>query len=552
MMTKPIMKKQTGTATLPDRLAALGELARLGGGRLDPVLVADIQALVERAGERLRLSGEHTVIALAGATGSGKSSLFNALVGLDLSPVGVRRPTTGHPLACVWGPDGAGPLLDWLGVPRRHQLARDSELDLSNHDDLRGLLLLDLPDHDSTVVEHRLEVDRLVELVDVLVWVLDPQKYADQAVHQRYLRPLAAHAAVTVVVLNQIDTLAPAAVRACVDDARRILAADGLVEVPLIATSVRTGEGIGELRAHLVKRVAEHRARVDRLSADVDRVIARVAGEMSPSSPSSRDGPGRVDRAGLVEALGAAAGVPVVAEAVRRAHAYRAAGATGWPFTRWMRRLRADPLRRLHLDLGPQVAASTRSSLPAATPVQRAQVETAVRRLAESTAAGLPRPWAGSLRRAVAQEGDQAADLADALDQAVTGTDLGVETAPAWWRVAGGLQWLLAAGAVLGFGWLLLLAGFGFVRLPEPPTPEVGDWPVPTLLALGGAAGGLLLAALARWATAIGARRRGRRVRARLLERIAEVAQRLLVDPVQAELDRYAQAKAALEQARRD
>ena len=60
--------------------------------------------LVERAGARLALSRDHTVVALAGATGSGKSSLFNALARLELSPVGVRRPTTGVAHACVWGP----------------------------------------------------------------------------------------------------------------------------------------------------------------------------------------------------------------------------------------------------------------------------------------------------------------------------------------------------------------------------------------------------------------------------------------------------------------
>ena len=72
-----------------------------------------------RAGERLRLSGEHTVVALAGSTGSGKSSLFNALAGADLSPVGVRRPTTSKAHASVWGAEGAAPLVQWLGVPRR-------------------------------------------------------------------------------------------------------------------------------------------------------------------------------------------------------------------------------------------------------------------------------------------------------------------------------------------------------------------------------------------------------------------------------------------------
>ena len=72
-------------------------------------------------------------------------------------------------------------LLDWLEVPRRHRHAPEPALD--------GLVLLDLPDHDSVKLEHRLEVDRLVGLVDVLVWVLDPEKYADAAVHDRYLAP---------------------------------------------------------------------------------------------------------------------------------------------------------------------------------------------------------------------------------------------------------------------------------------------------------------------------------------------------------------------------
>ena len=35
------------------------------------------------------------------------------------------------------------------------------------------------------------ETDRYVGVADLLVWVLDPQKYADFAVHRRYLEPLA-------------------------------------------------------------------------------------------------------------------------------------------------------------------------------------------------------------------------------------------------------------------------------------------------------------------------------------------------------------------------
>ena len=83
------------------------------------------------------------------------------------------------------GGSGLPALLDWLEVPTRHRTSRESALDAAEQADLHGLVLLDLPDHDSTHVSHRLEVDRLVGLVDVLVLVVHPQKYADDALHQR-------------------------------------------------------------------------------------------------------------------------------------------------------------------------------------------------------------------------------------------------------------------------------------------------------------------------------------------------------------------------------
>src|SRR5439155_690280 len=90
----------------------------------------------------------------------------------------------------------------------------------------------------------RLEVDRLVELVDLLVWVLDPQKYADAAVHDRYLRPLAEYAGVMLVVLNQVDRLDEAGRAACLADLRALLSSEGLAEVPVLATSATTGDGL--------------------------------------------------------------------------------------------------------------------------------------------------------------------------------------------------------------------------------------------------------------------------------------------------------------------
>ena len=106
-------------------------------------------------------------------------------------------------------------------------------------------MLLDLPDHDSTEVQHRMEVDRLVQLVDMLVWVVDPQKYADAALHDRYLMPLAQHADVMMIVLNQVDRLTPAEREQCLADLRRLLATEGLARVEVLAVSAvdRGGHG---------------------------------------------------------------------------------------------------------------------------------------------------------------------------------------------------------------------------------------------------------------------------------------------------------------------
>ncbi|HBX81699.1 MAG TPA: ABC transporter, partial [Propionibacteriaceae bacterium] len=59
---------------LSARLAALAEAATLCEGRVDPEVLGKAKAIVERAGKRMELSGDYTIVALAGATGSGKST----------------------------------------------------------------------------------------------------------------------------------------------------------------------------------------------------------------------------------------------------------------------------------------------------------------------------------------------------------------------------------------------------------------------------------------------------------------------------------------------
>ena len=274
---------------LPARLTSLQELTKIGSARtgsegFSQELLTEAEALLRRSGERMRMSASHTVVALAGGTGSGKSSLFNALAGANFSPAGVTRPTTKHSHACVWGMEGAAPLLDWLGVQRRHRYARASALD-EGEASLTGMLLLDLPDHDSVVTGSAALVDRLVKMADMLVWVLDPLKYADASVHRRYLVPLAGHAAVTTVVLNQVDTLSPDQADDCRSDLRRLLDAEGLTETQVLVTSATTGAGLDELRRVLASAVAVRQAASERITADIDALLERFAVYAGASVP---------------------------------------------------------------------------------------------------------------------------------------------------------------------------------------------------------------------------------------------------------------------------
>src|SRR4051812_33049418 len=495
-----------------ERIDGLAAAVDAAGGRLSDEVVGEARTVVERAQGRLKLSADHTVVGIAGATGSGKSSTFNALTGLELSAVGVRRPTTSWATACVWGAQGAQELLDWLGIPDRHQTTRDSMLDTRREgQELDGVVLLDLPDHDSTEVSHHLEVDRLVALVDMLVWVLDPQKYADAAIHDRYLNPLKSHDEVMVVVLNHIDTVPEERRESMIADVRRLLDNDGLQKVPVIPVSAKRGWGIPELRSEIARRVAEKQATRARLEADIKAVAARIDAE-SGSAKARSLAPARIEA--LDDAIAEAAGVPTIVHAVERATRLRANRATGWPLISWVSAFKADPLKRLHLDLGSagkELTGRARTSVPSATAVQRARVDSEVRALADDASTGLGTAWRESIRDASVSRID---DLNDRLDAALGDTDLGATRLPVWAGLVRVLQWLLILAAVGGGIWTLAAAVSG--TLDDSSTPHVGGISLPILIAVGGVVLGIVLALVCRILVAGTARSRAARADHRL------------------------------------
>lgn len=134
------------------------------------------QSLLQRVTDRvetLRVRMEAPlVVATFGGTGTGKSSLVNALVGEDVSRSGRQRPTTHRPVLIAHSQTD----LSLLGIPLEEVeiVQRDADL-------LRDVLLIDCPDPDTNEADlPGSNIDRLRTLLpycDVLLYVSTQQKY---------------------------------------------------------------------------------------------------------------------------------------------------------------------------------------------------------------------------------------------------------------------------------------------------------------------------------------------------------------------------------------
>ncbi len=413
----------------------------------------------------------------------------------------------------MWGSLGAGPLLDWLGIGAERRFTRESQLDAEDQADLRGLVLLDLPDFDSRATEHRIEADRLLALVDLVVWVTDPQKYADQVIHERYLRAFRKHKDVTVVVLNQADRLGTVDSERCVADLRKLLANDGLPEVPVFGVSATARQpGIGQLRQTLEYAVSTRAAALYRLAADLDEITSELADLGGPAAGPELVSTDRV--ALLADGLGAAAGVPAITEAAGEAYRRRAARA------RWL--LPAPRRDQVDEVLAVEPAAG-----------QEGAISLAVRDFTEPLTAGLPAPWADAVTQAARS---RLPELPAALRDTVAGTDLELGT-PAWAGLLGVLRWIALLALVGGLGWL-------FFPLVHGGSVTFGGRPAALVIA--GAALWLVLTVIAIAAAPVSARNARTRASDQLRRAVLALAREQVAGPTRDMLIRYAQAREAL------
>lgn len=237
-------------------------------GNAPDAVITEAQARVDGLRARKGHFGEILVVALAGGTGSGKSSFLNAIAGEDVAGVSILRPFTQTPLA--WIPqnssEGVERLLDDLGITQRV---------LQN--DLPNVALIDMPDIDSIADWHRQMVEELLPHVDAVLWIMDPEKYHDDVLHEHFLSPLAAFEEQFIFVLNKIDLLPAADVDVVRSDLIAALRHDGFKRPVLfpVAADPESGPpiGIDRVMTHLAEEVDVKRVAIGKAINDVATIL---------------------------------------------------------------------------------------------------------------------------------------------------------------------------------------------------------------------------------------------------------------------------------------
>ena len=595
------------TSPFARSVASLKDAISYGEGRVPETVLLDAAETLERLSQRRELSTEHTVIGFFGATGSGKSTLFNAIAGQNIALSAPTRPTTSTVQAAIWEAEGSEELLDWLGIdkrvyPQTQALAAEGEATEGNkatggvaapnavtepapglfnrirravggRSEMRtrtgGLILLDMPDFDSVTTTNRDLAARMMRYVDVLVWVVDPQKYADAVIHRDFMVPLAASGAQALCVLNQADKLAPAEVPAVLASLTRLLQAEGteahLLSAP-IAVSARTGEGVDLLRDLLAQVAAAKSLSLQRTDAQLHATASQLRTYAGGEGTVLAGAYALEAEQKLVKACYSSSQAEQVLEAATASYRRAAGQRTGWILTRWMSRLKADPLRRLHLGQQDETKSTSKaeksagmlgsdsenapelvaSSLPPLSAAQKAGMANAVRQYSKQMAARIDEPWKRSIKEAALS---REAELPELLERDMVRIDYGLGRTRAPWVIFNALQWIALLSALVGVGWLTLISGMAYlqIQLPPAPTPEGSPVPLPTLLLLLGILLGIASAGVGRLLTAMGSRYYARKLRGRLQTGVEKAVQTCVVAPVQQEAKRLTSYRKALD-----
>jgi GTP-binding protein EngB required for normal cell division len=450
---------------------------------------ADARSAARLIGERQGYPSDLYVLALAGGTGVGKSSLLNALAGEEISPPGPRRPTTRSPIAMLPTAklDEARALLEWLGGADIRTSPTDGP----------AIAIVDLPDLDSIEATHAARVDTVLPRVDAVLWVTDPEKYQDAVLHDAYLRRWMPRLARQAIVINKADRLSADDSGRVAADLRARLALEGLPPVALLsASALRDVEPVRRWLAEGASAKAIVSARAQRSAAEATRALASAGGVEIGAAPvplvteQRRAGAVSESRAAILDLVDLAGLRSQAAAASRDAARAAAGGPLGLlrsvvERVSGLRESRADPegyLRRWR----------ERGSLDR--PIAP------IRHLLLEAAEALP-----VATRARLFEGIEATSLSDRLARRVDGviSSPGLaysQPGSRLWPLAAAGQLLATALVVAGVVWLVsLFASGGSVPAASFELPILGPMPTPAMLILSGLFAAFVLSRLLHW-----------------------------------------------------
>ena len=167
------------------------------------------------------------VAGLFGGTGVGKSTLLNRLAGHDVARTGVERPTSRDITVYVHQSVTVNRLPDEFPMQRMHT-------SIHQNSDYQSVMWIDMPDFDSVETGNRELVNHWLPHIDVLIYVLSPERYRDDLGWRLLLEHGAQHA--WIFILNHWDR----GDARQLDDLRSLLISAGFKEPMIFCTDSST------------------------------------------------------------------------------------------------------------------------------------------------------------------------------------------------------------------------------------------------------------------------------------------------------------------------